>query len=175
MFETIKAVTVLDENGKRLYGKYFDKSEFPTVKDTILFERQLLKRTSKPLKINDELIDHFNGLTVVGQRAIDIYMYIIGGDTENELTLSYLLQSIVDALNSITTQGNSLDKSQLMQNFSKVLVIFDEAISDGGVILETNSNRLINRVTPDRQIINTEDELMNDIGNKTLNIFKHIF
>lgn len=78
----------------------------------------------------------------------------------------------MDALNSITQQGQMLDKSQILQNYNKVLVIFDEVVSDNGVILEASSNRLMDRITTDRQIVNTEDELINEIGNQTLNFFK---
>lgn len=172
IFETIKAITVLDENNKRLFGKYFDKEMFPTNKDSLRFEQTLLKRVKKPLDTNDEIIDHFDGYTVVGQKAIDAYIFIVGDDHENELTLTYILQSIMDALNSITQQGQMLDKSQLLQNYNKVLVIFDEAISDNGVILEASSNKLMDRITSDRQIVNTEDELINEIGNSTLKFLK---
>ena len=62
-----------------------------------------------------------------------------------------------------------------MQNYSKVLVIFDEAVSDNGIILEASSTRLIDRITNDRQMVNTEDELINEIGNQTFKFFKQIF
>lgn len=175
MFETIKAVTVLDESGRRLFGRYYDQEYFPTNKDCLQFETALLKRTKKPLDNNDEMIDHFDSYTVVGQKAIDIYIYIVGDANENELTLTYILQSVMDALNSITQQGQMLDKSQVMQNYNKVLIIFDEAVSDNGVILEANSTRLIDRTTGDRQMVNTEDELINEIGNQTFKFFKQIF
>lgn len=73
IFETIKAITVLDENTRRLFGRYYDKEVFPTNKDCCKFESVLLKRTKKPLDANDEIIDHFDGYTVVGQKAIDCY------------------------------------------------------------------------------------------------------
>lgn len=43
IFETIKAVAVLDENGRRLFGKYYDKDYFPTNKDCLQFEKNLLR------------------------------------------------------------------------------------------------------------------------------------
>jgi len=175
IFETIKAVTVLDESGRRLFGRYYDRDYFPTNKDSLLFETNLLKRAKKPLDSNDEIIDHFDGYTVVGQKAIDSYIFIVGDENENELTLTYVLQSVMDALNSITQPGQMLDKSQIMQNYSKVLVIFDEAVSDNGIILEASSTRLIDRITNDRQMVNTEDELINEIGNQTFKFFKQIF
>merc|ERR1711974_138684 len=135
--------------------------------DAQRFEKTLLDRTQKPLKLNDEIIDHFNGFTVVGMRAIDIYIYLVGGETENEVMLFHLLKSIVDSLNLIPSQGQMLDKVQLLQNFSKALIIFDEAISDNGVILEADRNSLQNRMTSDRQLVNTDDEIINEIGNQT--------
>lgn len=175
IFETVKAVLVLDEDGKRLYAKYCDKDEFATNKESVLFERLLLKRTSKPLRTNDELIDHFDDYTVVAQKAIDMYVYIVGGRDENELTLVYLLQSLIDALESITSSGQMLDKQQMMENYSKALIIFDEAVSDGGIILESRSNKLIERTLADRRIMNTEDEVLNSVSNRVSDIFKQIF
>ena len=62
-----------------------------------------------------------------------------------------------------------------VQNFSKALVIFDEAISDGGVILESDKNMLLSRTLSDRPMVNTEDEIVNEIGNKTFNLLKSMF
>lgn len=81
----------------------------------------------------------------------------------------------MDALNSITQSGQMLDKAQIMNSYDKVLIIFDEAISDNGVILEASSTRLMDRITSDRQIVNTEDELINEIGNQTFKFLKQIF
>lgn len=89
IFETIKAAIILDESGNRVYGKYYDSNEFSNNREAKKFEKMLIDRTLKPLKTNEEVIDHFNGFTVVGRRAIDIYVYLVGGPNENEIMLNY--------------------------------------------------------------------------------------
>jgi len=173
-FQSIKALLILDENAKRLFGRYYDSDLFPNNRDCHKFEQTLLRRNKKTLDSNDEIIDHFENYTVVARAAIDVYIFVIGDESENELTLNYLLGSIMEALNSITMQGQMLDKSQIMQNYSKVLIIFDEAVSDNGVLLEANSNRLIDRITEDRPVQITEDEMLNEIGNQTFKFFKSL-
>jgi len=175
IFETIKAAIILDESGNRVYGKYYDTVEFANNREAKKFEKILIDRTLKPLKTNEEVIDHFNGFTVVGRRAIDIYVYLVGGPNENEIMLNYLLTTIMDSLSHIPSQGQMLDRIQVLQNYSKTLVIFDEAIGDSGIILEADYQELQNRMTSDRALVNTEDELLNEIGNQTFKFFKQIF
>jgi len=175
IFETIKAAIILDENGNRIYGKYYDTEEFSNNREAKKFEKNLSQRTLKPLKLNEEVIDHFSGFTVVGRRAIDIYVYLVGGEHENEIMLNYLLTTIMDSLSLIPSQGQMLDRIQVLQNYSKTLVIFDEAIGDSGIILEADYQELQNRMTNDRAMVNTEDELLNEIGNQTFKFFKQIF
>ena len=87
----------------------------------------------------------------------------------------YLLTTIMDSLSLIPSQGQMLDRIQVLQNYSKTLVIFDEAIGDSGIILEADFQELQNRMTSDRALVNTEDELLNEIGNQTFKFFKQIF
>jgi len=180
IFETIKGFCIIDESGKRVFAKYYNNADCASMKEQLKFEKLLQERNQKSLKLNDEVIDNFvdssgKGWTVVGIRAIDLYMYMVGGPFENELMLMSLLKSIVDSLSQIPATGQMLDKLQLLQNFSKALVIFDEAISDGGVILESDKNMLLSRTLSDRPMVNTEDEIVNEIGNKTFNLLKSMF
>ena len=118
IFETIKAFCVIDENGKRVFAKYYNNAECASTKEQVKFEKLLQDRNQKSMKQNDEIIDNFvdsngNGWTVVGIRAIDLYMYLVGGPVENELMLMNLLKNIVDALSQIPAAGQMLDKLQL--------------------------------------------------------------
>jgi len=43
---TVKAVLVLDTEGKRILGKYYG-NDFPTIKDQFIFERNLFEKTKR--------------------------------------------------------------------------------------------------------------------------------
>jgi len=43
---TVKAVLVLDTEGKRVLGKYYG-NDFPTTKDQFVFERNLFEKTKR--------------------------------------------------------------------------------------------------------------------------------
>ena len=70
---TIKGVAILDNDGERIFSKYYDET-FPTVKEQKEFEKNLFQKTSKQ---NAEII-MLEGLTVVYRSNIDLYFYIMG-------------------------------------------------------------------------------------------------
>jgi len=175
LFENVDACLVLHEKGDRVFTRYYNKEIFPDLKSQKLFEKKLLSMTTKTLENHDECIEHFEDYCVVGRRAIDIHIYLIGNSFANELMLFQVLTSIHDCLETITINGQMLDRNQILINFSKALIIFDEAISDNGVVLEGSKKKLLEKMVSDRPVIQTEDEMINDLGNKTFKLFKQIF
>ena len=74
---TIKGVAILDNDGERIFSKYYDET-FPTVKEQKEFEKNLFQKTSKQ---NAEII-MLEGLTVVYRSNIDLYFYIMGSQVK---------------------------------------------------------------------------------------------
>uniref|UniRef100_A0A674MI84 Coatomer subunit zeta n=1 Tax=Takifugu rubripes TaxID=31033 RepID=A0A674MI84_TAKRU len=76
---TVKAVLILDNDGDRLYAKYYDDT-YPTVKEQKAFEKNIFNKTHR----TDSEIALLEGLTVVYKSNIDLFFYVIGSSHENE-------------------------------------------------------------------------------------------
>jgi len=135
---TIKGVAILDNDGERIFSKYYDET-FPTVKEQKEFEKNLFQKTSKQ---NAEII-MLEGLTVVYRSNIDLYFYIMGSQFENELILVSVLNALYDAV-SIMLRKN-VEKRFLLDHLDGVLLAIDELV-DGGVVLEADANNIVHRV-----------------------------
>ncbi|RXN10044.1 coatomer subunit zeta-1 [Labeo rohita] len=79
---TVKAVLIMDNDGERLYAKYYDDT-YPTVKEQKAFEKNIFNKTHR----TDSEIALLEGLTVVYKSNIDLYFYVIGSSHENEAML----------------------------------------------------------------------------------------
>uniref|UniRef100_A0AAX7UBC0 Coatomer subunit zeta n=1 Tax=Astatotilapia calliptera TaxID=8154 RepID=A0AAX7UBC0_ASTCA len=77
---TVKAVLILDNDGDRLYAKYYDDT-YPTVKEQKAFEKNIFNKTHR----TDSEIALLEGLTVVYKSNIDLFFYVIGSSHENEV------------------------------------------------------------------------------------------
>merc|ERR1711915_856597 len=136
---TIKGVAILDNDGERIFSKYYDET-FPTVKEQKEFEKNLFQKTSKQ---NAEII-MLEGLTVVYRSNIDLYFYIMGSQFENELILVSVLNALYDAV-SIMLRKN-VEKRFLLDHLDGVLLAIDELV-DGGVVLEADASNIVQRMT----------------------------
>ncbi|XP_057266327.1 coatomer subunit zeta-1-like, partial [Pezoporus wallicus] len=76
---TVKAVIILDNDGERLFAKYYDGS-YPSAKEQKGFEKNIFSKTQR----SDSEIALLEGLTVVYRSSIDLYFYVIGSPYENE-------------------------------------------------------------------------------------------
>ncbi|KAI2566090.1 COPZ1 isoform 1, partial [Pan troglodytes] len=79
---TVKAILILDNDGDRLFAKYYDDT-YPSVKEQKAFEKNIFNKTHR----TDSEIALLEGLTVVYKSSIDLYFYVIGSSYENELML----------------------------------------------------------------------------------------
>lgn len=76
----IKAILLLDNDGNRLIAKYYD-NQFASVKEEKTFEKSLFTKTHKA---NGEII-MLDGLTIVYRSSVDLYFYVIGSTSQNEV------------------------------------------------------------------------------------------
>nr|CDS33736.1 coatomer protein complex subunit zeta 1 [Hymenolepis microstoma] len=135
----IKAILLLDNEGKRIVAKYYDNS-FPTTKAQLDFEKKLFAKTNKSPYAEITL---FEGTTCVHRTTSDIYFYVIGDVNENELMLMNALSCLHDAITQILR--NNLEKRTLLDNLELIYLSIDE-ICDGGIIMECDSSALASRV-----------------------------
>lgn len=83
----IKAVLILDSDGERLVAKYFNsQDDFSSLKEQRAFEKKLFEKTSKERERDSEIV-LLDGMTIIYRSNVDLYFYIIGDASENELIL----------------------------------------------------------------------------------------
>lgn len=71
----------------------------------------------------------FEGLTCVYRSNIDLYFYVIGSSSENELILVSVLNAFYDCISQILRK--SVEKKMLMDNLDVIMLAMDELV-DGG-------------------------------------------
>ncbi|XP_023320807.1 coatomer subunit zeta-1 [Eurytemora carolleeae] len=135
---SLKALLILDHDGERILGKYYDTS-FPTLRDQRKFEKRLF---SKTVKANSEII-LLDGITILYKSNIDLFFYVVGRINENELVLLSVLNCLFESINSVLKKN--LDRKTVMECLHLVLMIFDE-ICEEGVIMEDDVDTVVKRV-----------------------------
>ena len=135
---TVKGILILDQEGSRVLGKYYD-STFPSTKEQIAFEKQLFSKTEKA---NSEIL-MLDGLTILYKNNVDLYFYVIGGPHENELLLLSVLNCVFDSVSRIVRKD--VERRAVFDNLGVILLAIDE-ICDGGIILESNADEVASRV-----------------------------
>uniref|UniRef100_A0A8D0HE80 Coatomer subunit zeta n=1 Tax=Sphenodon punctatus TaxID=8508 RepID=A0A8D0HE80_SPHPU len=135
---TIKAIFILDNDGQRLLAKYYDDT-FPSAKEQKAFERNVFNKTHK----TESEIAFLEGLTIVYKSSIDLFFYVVGNSQENELMLMAVLTCLFDSLSHMLRKN--VEKRSLVENMDGVFLVVDEIV-DGGVILESDSQQVIQKV-----------------------------
>ncbi|EDQ88814.1 uncharacterized protein MONBRDRAFT_37291 [Monosiga brevicollis MX1] len=156
---TIKGILILDNDGNRvlcnvccrwlclsvccapacahapLCPQYYDDA-LPTVKEQRAFEKKLFQKTAKA---NAEII-MFDGITCVYRSNIDLFFYVFGAASENELLLATVLGAYYEAI-SLIVNRDTLEKASLLEQMDTVLLITDELV-DKGIVLNTDAESL---------------------------------
>ncbi|XP_007453593.1 PREDICTED: coatomer subunit zeta-1-like [Lipotes vexillifer] len=135
---TVKAILILDNDGDRLFAKYYDDT-YPSVKEQKAFEKNIFNKTHR----TDSEIALLEGLTVVYKSSIDLYFYVIGSSCENELMLMAVLNCLFDSLSQMLRKN--VEKRALLENMEGLFLAVDEIV-DGGVILESDPQQVVHWV-----------------------------
>ncbi|OWK16973.1 COPZ1, partial [Cervus elaphus hippelaphus] len=104
---TVKAILILDNDGDRLFAKYYDDT-YPSVKEQKAFEKNIFNKTHR----TDSEIALLEGLTVVYKSSIDLYFYVIGSSYENEVripTLYHLCSHLLNRWQDLVTGSGPKD------------------------------------------------------------------
>jgi len=136
----IKAVLVLDNDGERLVTKYFDNEMFPSLNEQRSFEAKLFKKTSKDQDSEIVLLDD---LTIIYKSNVDLFFYIIGDASENELILSNLLVTFYEAVSAVLQKN--VEKRCLLANLHNILLLVDEMV-DNGIVMDTDCGSIISKI-----------------------------
>lgn len=77
----IKGIAILDHEGNRIFAKYYDPNVLGTIKEQKTFEKNLFNKTNRA---NAEII-MLDGLTCVYRSYVDLFFYVMGNSSENEV------------------------------------------------------------------------------------------
>ena len=146
----INFIIFLDNNGNRLYSKFYDKNLQKNQKE---FEINLSKFViNNNIQRNDVDIFIFDNYTIVSKISPEIAIFIGSDENTNECllvnfydTLEYCLFNIIE---------NSLTKEKLLKNYDKIVILIDELINDG-LIMNVNVDNI-------DKIIKLEDDNFNN-------------
>ncbi|KAI8978910.1 Longin-like domain-containing protein [Pilobolus umbonatus] len=139
---SIKAVILLDSEGNRVLAKYYG-NESTVLKQQKQFEKGLFEKTKRA---QGEIILYDNHI-VLYRSNIDIFFYVVGSMEENELHLLSMLNAFYDAISTLLRY--QVEKRSVMDNLDLIILCLDETV-DGGIILETDSNAIVSRVSKPR-------------------------
>mmetsp|Transcript_37343 Transcript_37343/g.80664 ORF Transcript_37343/g.80664 Transcript_37343/m.80664 type:complete len:184 (+) Transcript_37343:185-736(+) len=140
----VKAMIVLDNEGKRITVKYYAKDWATSVKEQSNFERSLFAKTARTNARGEAEIIMFDNFVVVYKFISDVYFYVVSSVDENEIVLAQVLQALTES--SQILLRSSVDKRSVLENLDLILIAMDEII-DGGIIFETDSQQVASRVT----------------------------
>ena len=104
--------------------QYYDDT-FPSIKEQKQWESKLFSKTHKA---NSE-ITILDQLTVVYRSNVDLFFYVVGGATENELILNHVLSTLYDSVNYILRKN--VEKRELLDNLDQIFLILDEICDQG--------------------------------------------
>lgn len=133
----VQGIIILDNDGNRIFAKYYDKNM--NLKEQKAFEKNLFNKTHRA---NAEVI-MLDGYTCVYKSSVDLFFYVIGGGNENSLILASVLNCLYDSANQILRKN--VEKRALLDNLDTIILTVDE-ICDGGIILESDANMVVQRV-----------------------------
>ncbi|CAF0733829.1 unnamed protein product [Brachionus calyciflorus] len=134
---TIKAILILDNDGNRLIGKYYDNT-FSSIKEQVDFEKILFNKTHKA---NGEII-MLDNLTIVYRSIVDLFFYVIGSTSDNEIMLVSVLNCLYDSISQILRKN--MEKKYLFDYMDAVELTVDE-ICDNGILMETDPTAIAQR------------------------------
>jgi len=139
---SIKAILILDSDGKRICAQYYT-DDFAERKKQATFESNLFQKTSKTNARMDAQVVIFERFVTVYKFISDAYFYVLSGHDENELITLSVLTCLEETVTNLLR--NQVDKRTLIENLDLVLLSIDEIVDDG-IILETESSLVTNRV-----------------------------
>lgn len=133
---TIKAIIILNLDGKRAIAKYYDETI-----DSKQFDKKIYAKT-KNHKVKDEILI-VDGLVVLHKCITDLHMYVVGGRSENPLILDRVLSCLVEVVTTLLSRN--VEQQSMIENLDQVILTLDE-ICDGGLVLETDPELVLARV-----------------------------
>jgi hypothetical protein len=138
----VKNILLLDSEGKRVAVKYYS-DDWATNASKLAFEKYVFSKTSKTNARTEAEITLLESNIVVYKFAQDLHFFVTGGENENELVLSSVLQGFFDAVALLLR--NNVEKMEALENLDLIFLCLDEMV-DQGMVLETDANVIAGKV-----------------------------
>ncbi|CAA7057740.1 unnamed protein product [Microthlaspi erraticum] len=138
----VKNILLLDSEGKRVAVKYYS-DDWATNAAKLAFEKYVFTKTSKTNARTEAEITLLENNIVVYKFAQDLHFFVTGGEDENELVLSSVLQGFFDAVALLLR--NNVEKMEALENLDLIFLCLDEMV-DQGMVLETDANVIAGKV-----------------------------
>lgn len=173
---TISAVLILDNEGNRLFAKYYKSSlgedsanpsskfphQFDTQQQQLNFEKSLF---SKTYKVNQDILLYDNHL-IAYKQTNDLLLYLVAPLNENESLIYSTMNNLFEALTILL--DNTVDKQTILDKYDMVCLAIDETIDDR-IIIEYDPATIVSRVTNPPSAVYENVNLKNiDISEKGL-------
>uniref|UniRef100_A0A7S2QT11 Coatomer subunit zeta n=1 Tax=Norrisiella sphaerica TaxID=552664 RepID=A0A7S2QT11_9EUKA len=175
---SVKGLFILDEEGNRIYAKYWTGECKITgnIKSQKEFEKRVAKKTMSMANMADADAIGFEKFVLVFKRLGDnTVMYVLGSPDENELMLATVLTAFEESVSALLR--GQLDANSLLQGLAEVCLCADEIVMDG-LIMETDSMLIAGRASMAQTLkqIPIQDQTLQQFANsakeKLANVFR---
>lgn len=141
----VKAVLLLDTEGHRVYSKYYNVDAALTSRlGQSTFEQLLAEKAAKmQTKATETDITLIESYTAVFKVFTDVTLYILGDDSENELLLQSLLDTLSEALDIL--YHGEFEKKNIVESLELLMLAIDEMF-EGGMVLCHDFQTIIEKV-----------------------------
>ena len=123
----VKAMIVLDSEGKRITVKYYTKEWASSVKEQSNFEKSLFTKTCRTNARGEAEIIMFDNHVIVYKFIADVFFYIVASPEENEIAMAQVLAALTEST-SILLRSN-VEKKSVLENIDLVLIAMDEIVA----------------------------------------------
>ena len=136
----IKFILILDNNGKLIYGKYYNCPELDTARAQREFEKKICQ-TTQNINVSKDEIDIFtiNQYNVITKICNEIALFIGINEDENECIANNFFSIFENVLSNVL--NDKFTKESVMNNFDKVIVVIDEMVNEG-VVMNTDGESI---------------------------------
>lgn len=135
--DVIKAIIILNNDGRRYLARYFDESV-----NTKQFEKRVYVKTKSRKHKEDILM--LDGHLVLHRSVMDLHLYVIGNRNENPLLLDRILSCLVEVVSTLINRSPESEQP-FFDNLDYILIGLDE-ICDNGMVIETDPDLVLKRV-----------------------------
>lgn len=156
----VTLVLLLDNEGHRLFAKYYHDEDHASLAQQRKFEQTLFPKINK---VNEDILLYDNHL-VAYKQVNDVLVVVVAKINENESLIYSVCANLTEALTILL--DNSLDKNTVVEKYDMVSLAIDETVDDG-IIIEIDPAIIVSRVT-NPPVANAVDNIKIDISERGL-------